>query len=238
MRWLWLSLVLGAISTACNSSPATGSACQSAGGTCAPGGGWCAKAAPTSEQDCIPSGGPYSPAGESCCLVFADAAALVPPNSGSEDAAAPPLDDGGRLLRCSASLATACGDPTGVNIPPCPPASANDLPGPWCAANPNAGPILGSCGGYLAVVEGFETDGIVFYLYSAQTRALVAVAVLGDEVTLGCAGGNADFAIPASCFPTVGFQASDTFNGPGGAAGCSADDVASDAGDAGDTGAD
>jgi hypothetical protein len=67
-----VALLAAAILSACtSSSPATGSACSSAGGNCVLGGASCSKQAGSSAQDCNPP--PENPGGAFCCLDLAQA---------------------------------------------------------------------------------------------------------------------------------------------------------------------
>ncbi len=145
------------------------------------------------------------------------------------------VGDTGNSVRCNASLASACasGDyPVGV----CPPFSASALPGPWCQGHPNSGRIHGSCAGYAVFPVGTGVDTSVYFMYSAASGDLVAALTVSNGESNGngiaCAGGNADFAIPLTCFGELGSELV-SFTGPGAAAGCSTYDagVVSDVGD-------
>ena len=142
--------------------------------------------------------------------------------------------DGGAFVRCASPLSTACEPDASLAFglfTGCPPALPTALPGPWCASNPRAGSILGSCGGYAVLEEGSGTDVVTLFMYPADGGDLAAVLVAPDLSLQGCVGGTPDFAIPVACFgPPAGLVAA--FNGPGALPGCSTYDAGLDASDA------
>ena len=144
-----------------------------------------------------------------------------------------PNDDAGDgFIHCAAPLSSVCDMDASFGFGGCPPASPSSLPGPWCAANPRVGAILGSCGGYTLLAEGTGTDGVLMFMYPADAGALGAVLAAGDLMNPLCVGGAPDFAIPTSCFGTQGADLLTDFTGPGALPGCSTYDAGLDAADA------
>jgi hypothetical protein len=149
---------------------------------------------------------------------------VVPDDAGN------PTEDTGvpATLRCGASLTTACVNPApGYD---CPPSLQSALPGPWCAAHPTAGSVLGECVGYTVLSE--TVGGVeLLFLYSVQTGSLSAVVQNGT--TPVCIGGTTTFQLPLTC---LGSPLSSTFDGLGASAGCTGDAGPSVDGGVGDGG--
>jgi hypothetical protein len=159
-------------------------------------------------------------------------ASLVPADDASNPIDA--MTDAG-ILRCTSPLSAACAPDASID---CPPEFPDQLPGPWCAANPRSGAILGSCGGYTVLLLGTGTDGLVMFMYPADGGALAAVLAASDLQNPFCLGGAPTFALPIACFSDQGADLLMAFNGPGALPGCSTfdagQDAAADAGEGGD----
>jgi hypothetical protein len=148
----------------------------------------------------------------------------------SSQEAAPPA------IRCTSPLSSVCDAGPGQYGSNCPPEFPSELPGPWCASN-LAGPVLGSCGGYVTLPVGDGVDVEVLYMYPADGGPLAAAILAVDGDFAGapsCLGGSPDFALPTSCFPTANDDTTIYFDGPGALPGCSTFDAGLDAADASD----
>ena len=191
-----------------------GTACTAAGGSCtqrgtigcaavAPGLAPCAEA-PASAQDCdLPNW-----KDEDCCL----------------QGAANDAGEAEAFVRCASPLSAVC-DPDASLASElyngCPPLLATSLPSPWCASNPSAYAVYGSCGGYAVLeAQGSAANVVTLFMYPADGGDLAAVIVAPDRNVQGCIGGTPDFAIPTGCFCGGGVSLDIAFNGPGALPGC------------------
>ncbi len=142
--------------------------------------------------------------------------------------------DSGSLppIVCNAPLNARCDEDAGGRLD-CPAPYARQISEAWCARNPGAGAVLGSCSGYdVLSVPGSAMD-LDLFMYPEDGGPLSAVIEVSDGV-LRCLGGAPAFVIPMSCFWAQVAPGQDSllanFKGPGGAPGCLAFDGGTDGG--------
>jgi hypothetical protein len=206
---LWFLSLLASASAACsttNAAPADAGGGN--GGSCGP---------PPPADSCL-----YTCTGNPAPWECTDAGWVCPEPNGDCDA--------GDVLpdaSCQSSLSSLCD--SDAQPDECPPLLVSGLPSEWCARHPQAGAILGSCGGYIALTEGTGTDGELLFFYPDDGGSLAAVVAAPDLSNPFCLAGSPGFQLPAECFGN-GADLTSKFSGPGAASGCAGFDAGPDAG--------
>jgi hypothetical protein len=154
--------------------------------------------------------------------------ALVVAGCSSRGPTTVPVEPAPTVLRCERPLpvvCSACSPDAYLVSQGCPPQLATQLPNAWCATNPGAGAITGSCAGYTVLGDFLGSDQYTLFLYPSDGGALAAIVAAGNLTVTDCLAGTPDFELPLSCFGDQGLHLLSAFDGPGALPGCSTFDA-------------